>query len=537
MGGFLTRMDKILIDKSVFTHIYPFVKDEGRKVTIECDSGENWAFSYETNKVIYLDDKRYLMFIEELGEPRLLACDNLRELEPVRLIYPGLMYNYFTYVDVPEPSCPMKDRDGRNYKVTLSEPTVIHRPKHDKFHELVLGLRNRILAVSFENKTETIGAKTPWMNMITALNVMDIYRDPECITPDFNKQLEALPSGHDELKEELMETFEIYMKKEPEYFTGDKKKYAVIADIHGNWNALCSVLNDARKNGIMDFIFAGDYCLSGASPDHCIATLRSIKNKMIVRGNEEVYLENLIGKDQSKWTDGQLQISYWTFRNVSEYNRDYILSVPHRIDTVENGVGIHVAHKLEEFAGECELRVFGSEIIAKRYAKMTVDQEYVKKDITAFIEGDKLFMDELAALDDGIYIFGHSHIQWSYKVPGREVYLVNPGSCGLPLDGILGSMPYTIISIDDEGSVKIDECRVPMDKEKYIDSLKQTSQYAEARVWTEVIIRELETAKEHIGFFLKFVDEYARSIGDERRPFSIETWEKGYEKWAREWEL
>ena len=59
----MTRMDKILIDKSVFTHIYPFVKDEGRKVTIECDSGENWAFSYETNKVIYLDDKRYLMFI------------------------------------------------------------------------------------------------------------------------------------------------------------------------------------------------------------------------------------------------------------------------------------------------------------------------------------------------------------------------------------------------------------------------------------------------------------------------------------------
>jgi hypothetical protein len=98
-------------------------------------------------------------------------------------------------------------------------------------------------------------------------------------------------------------------------------------------------------------------------------------------------------------------------------------------------------------------------------------------------------------------------------------------------------MPYTIISIDDEGSVKIDECRVPMDKEKYIDSLKQTSQYGEARVWTEVIIRELETAKEHIGFFLKFIDDYARSIGDERRPFSIETWEKGYEKWTREWEL
>ena len=176
--------------------------------------------------------------------------------------------------------------------------------------------------------------------------------------------------------------------------------YAVIADIHGNLQSLSLVLDDACKRGIDDFIFAGDYCLSGAFPDHCIETLRSIKSKMIVRGNEEVYLENLIGKDQSGWTDGQLQISYWTYKNVSKDNRDYILSVPGRIDTIQNGVGIHIAHKLEEFAGECELRVFGSEIIAKRYAKMTVDQEYVKKDITAFIEGDKQFSDELAALED-----------------------------------------------------------------------------------------------------------------------------------------
>ena len=87
-------------------------------------------------------------------------------------------------------------------------------------------------------------------------------------------------------------------------------KYAVISDIHGNKPALDAVLDDASQKGITDFIFAGDYCLSGPYPDECISTLREIENKKIIRGNEERYLENLIGKNQSKWTDGQMQVKF-----------------------------------------------------------------------------------------------------------------------------------------------------------------------------------------------------------------------------------
>ena len=83
-------------------------------------------------------------------------------------------------------------------------------------------------------------------------------------------------------------------------------RYAVISDIHGNKPAFDTVLADAKQQGIDDFIFAGDYCLSGPFSDECISTLREIENKVMIRGNEERYLENLIGKDQSKWTDGQM---------------------------------------------------------------------------------------------------------------------------------------------------------------------------------------------------------------------------------------
>ena len=48
----------------------------------------------------------------------------------------------------------------------------------------------------------------------------------------------------------------------------------------------------------------------GPFPDECISALRKIENKIIIRGNEERYLENLIGKNQSKWTDGQMQVKF-----------------------------------------------------------------------------------------------------------------------------------------------------------------------------------------------------------------------------------
>lgn len=67
--------------------------------------------------------------------------------------------------------------------------------------------------------------------------------------------------------------------------------------------------------------------------------------------------------------------------------------------------------------------------------------------------------------------------------------------------------------------------------EKYVENIKQTSQYTEACVWTKVIIKELLNAREHLVFFLKFAEEYANMIGDNIRPFTVDTWERAYAEW------
>ncbi|MBO4636324.1 MAG: metallophosphoesterase family protein [Clostridiales bacterium] len=313
--------------------------------------------------------------------------------------------------------------------------------------------------------------------------------------------------------------------------TSSVMRYAVLSDVHGNCPALKKVLADADRRGIGNFIIAGDYALSGAWPDECIQVLLDLPDKLIIRGNEERYLEDLIGKDQSKWTDGQMQISYWCYRNIAPEHLSYVLGLPVTDQCGINGVKISMAHSSDAFIGEYEFGRFGPAILAERYNGSEVTKERLGSDIKEILDNDPLFAERVNDLEDGVYIFGHSHVQWSYKVNGRNIWLINPGSCGLPLDGIRDSIPYSVLTIASDGEISLEEVRIPFDKKAYAEELMKTMQYKEANVWSKVIIHELLTAREHLTFFLQFADRYADGIGDPVRPFTVNTWEAAYEAW------
>jgi len=168
-------------------------------------------------------------------------------------------------------------------------------------------------------------------------------------------------------------------------------KYAIISDIHGNLLALNSVLEDAEARGVDGYIIVGDYCLSNPFPDDCITRIRNLKNAHVIRGNEERYLENLIGKDQSIWTDGQMQISYWCYQNISPDNLECLLALPSKIDLVVSNVPIHIAHSSDEFIGKCEHASWGANIVADRYNNEFVSREQFRKDIHDYLNNSKEF--------------------------------------------------------------------------------------------------------------------------------------------------
>lgn len=58
----LKTAENLKIELSVFekNHL-KFVKDENRKFVITSGDEQRWKFPYETNRIFYIDDKRFLM--------------------------------------------------------------------------------------------------------------------------------------------------------------------------------------------------------------------------------------------------------------------------------------------------------------------------------------------------------------------------------------------------------------------------------------------------------------------------------------------
>lgn len=303
-------------------------------------------------------------------------------------------------------------------------------------------------------------------------------------------------------------------------------KYAVIADVHGNWPMLKRVLDDAGRQGAEGFLFAGDYCIRAPWPNEVTQALRAANPAWIVRGNEEKYLHIPDGDD------GQFAISRWCRQELKPEYRDWLDSLPERVDLSCEGVEIHMAHSSEVFFGDAELRRFSTRMLPLRYPDGPVSREFFRADVRQTLERDERFQRRLAALPGGVYIFGHTHSQWHARF--GDHLLINPGACGQPLDcqASFGA-PYTLLTVE-RGRATVEERRVPCDAEALIAQVKASGQYRAAPVWSELVFREWREGRENATYFLRYAEAYAGRIGDAARPFSRSTFRAAYEAWLRE---
>ena len=76
------------------------------------------------------------------------------------------------------------------------------------------------------------------------------------------------------------------------------KKIAVISDIHGNLEALKTILLDIKKRGIEQIYCLGDTIGKGTRPNECLDLL---KNTTMVYGNWEDFFNNRICSSNSAW--------------------------------------------------------------------------------------------------------------------------------------------------------------------------------------------------------------------------------------------
>ena len=299
-------------------------------------------------------------------------------------------------------------------------------------------------------------------------------------------------------------------------------KYAVFSDVHGNAPALRLALEDARKHGAEGFLFAGDYCISAPWPNEVIALIRSIPGAQVIRGNnDDLYV---FPHDDS----GQYEIARWCRDTLTDENRRWLHDLPEELTFSCEGVTVRMAHSSEAFVGKTLHAHYLTSSLARMYPDGNVAHETLLQDFRSRMAGDAAFTACIDHLEPGVYIFGHNHIQCFGDFNGR--LLVNPGGCGDPLDCGECCAPYTLLTIEN-GRCAVTERRIPYDPGPLIAQVRQSSQYAAARVWSELMFMSWRTRREKMGSFIRYCIQFAERIGDPRRPFARDTWEAAYEEW------
>ena len=105
-----------------------------------------------------------------------------------------------------------------------------------------------------------------------------------------------------------------------------KKRIAIIADVHGNLEALESIIEDIKTQSIDEIICLGDSIGIGPNSKECIDLLIDNNIKSVL-GNHEIYL--LRGTDFDPAIVGEEKRHYnWVWESLTEKEINYIRKCP-----------------------------------------------------------------------------------------------------------------------------------------------------------------------------------------------------------------
>ncbi len=107
----------------------------------------------------------------------------------------------------------------------------------------------------------------------------------------------------------------------------------IFSDIHGNLEALQTVLNDAAKRKVHRSICLGDLVGYGPFPNECIELVRSLQNCRFLAGNHDVAA--LWETSPYGMSKAAKETILWTMDQLSSENKRFLSSLPDRIDLAD----------------------------------------------------------------------------------------------------------------------------------------------------------------------------------------------------------
>lgn len=220
---------------------------------------------------------------------------------------------------------------------------------------------------------------------------------------------------------------------------------AILADIHGNIEALDAVLQDIRENPCDQILCAGDLVGYGPRPNEVIARVRE-SGIQTVMGNYDEAVGFLLPAcgchiDNPRQKELSLHSLKWSTEHTTTENREWLRQLPESLQIEVEGKTIQLIHATED----------------------SIVEYLYQSDETRIRE-------ILACCDCDIYAYGHTHYPYALAIDHK--WIINPGSVGRPKD-LDPRAAYVRLSIDD-GEVLTQICRVPYDVDKVAGDIESS---------------------------------------------------------------
>lgn len=228
-------------------------------------------------------------------------------------------------------------------------------------------------------------------------------------------------------------------------------KFAVITDIHGNFDALQTVLDDIDSRDDIEKIYnLGDNIGIGHETNKVLDIIFDRDDMEMIAGNHDEaimslvngtpYPEDLKGKfyEHHQWIEGHLDESYY----------DEINQLPRYIEMTVKGKKILFIHY------EIENDKMSAPIDEQPFAPITKDDEQAISD---------LFKDKEADL----ILFGHNHRLHMFD--DKSTVYFNPGSVGLNNGS---NTVYGIITVNEKG-ISVERVKLAYNNEEFLAGFEE----------------------------------------------------------------
>jgi len=216
-------------------------------------------------------------------------------------------------------------------------------------------------------------------------------------------------------------------------------RYAILGDVHGNWEALTAVLADAAQQNCGQYVSVGDLVGYNANPAECLEKIREL-DCVTVRGNHDHYCSHDESLDD--FHPLAANVVDWTRRQLTDEQVEHL----RRLKLSAKTAGFTLVHS-------------------------TLDMPEKWGYVFDSLEADAHFNYQTTA----VCFYGHTHIPMVFEKQGNVIlrppaklritvgskYFINTGSVGQPRDGD----PRASYVIFDTASREIEFRRLPYDIE------------------------------------------------------------------------